>query len=345
MEEKKKSKKIVIISVISCVVVLAIVGIVCFVFLSNKEQLKLYNAKLELGKENYLEELIKEDNVYVKEGYKYSVKDSKIDINNVGIYDVTFEIKGEGNTIEEVKQISVVDTTPPTVELKQDTFYIGDNINIEEIVKIKDLSQEEELSYNEAKAKTEGQFDTSKEGESIIQISVTDKNGVTGTQELKINVKNPIVNLYDYITSALKNGKTFTDGSYDNKFVIKYNDSYNSGLSSSGWINFTEKVYYDYTKYSTSYLTTRSADLCYFDDNYQITKVYTSTGVAIDNITNGIPSGFKLQTGDLSNYQSILTGDIDRVHNLLKDKNKKINLLGKTVDQLKNETIDLRELQ
>ena len=196
MEENKKSKKKIIAISISVVVLVVIIGTVLF-FIMNAQKLKLYNATLELGKENYIEELTKQENVYIKEGYTYSVKDNKIDINNVGTYDVTFEIKGKGKTSEEIKKIKVQDTTPPTITLKKDKFFIGDSINIEEIVEIKDLSQEAEISYNDAKAQVEGQFDTSKEGESIVNITAEDKSGNKTTQELKISVTNSIVSKYD----------------------------------------------------------------------------------------------------------------------------------------------------
>lgn len=326
MEEK--SKKIIIIS-ICIVILLAIVSVVVF-GIFNTQKIKLYNETLELGQENYIEELTQQENVYIKEGYTYSVKDNKIDINNVGTYDLTFEIKGQGKTTEETKQIKVVDTTPPTVELKKDTFYIGDNINVEEIVAIKDLSQEGEIAYNEAKVKLEGEFDTSKEGESKATISVTDKNGNTGTQELTIKVKNPIVNLYDYVIEKVSNDGRYTNGSYDNKFVLKFSDNFGNGLSSQGWINFTDKTYYEYTKLKMSYGTTTTAYLSYFNNEYKIEKVYLDS---------------KIYNGDTSSNQNLLNGEIEKVNRILEDKNGKISIAGKTIDQLKNETIDIRELQ
>jgi len=59
MEEKKKNKKIIVISIISVLVLIAIIGTIAF-FTLNAQKLKLYNATLELGKENYIEELSKQ---------------------------------------------------------------------------------------------------------------------------------------------------------------------------------------------------------------------------------------------------------------------------------------------
>lgn len=345
MDEKKNSKKKVIaISIVSVVALIAIIGVVVFV-ISNAQILKLYNATLELGQENYLEELTKEENIYIKEGYTYSVKDNKIDINNAGTYEVVFEIKGEGKTTEEIKKIQVVDTTPPTVELKKDTFYIGDNIKVEEIVTIKDLSATEEIPYNEAKVKIEGQFDTSKEGQSTIKISVTDKNGVTGTQELTVKIKNPIMSLYDYIEQKVISDKIYTDGSYDNKFVIKYKEELYGGIISSGWINFTDKVNYQYSEISTGFSKVRTGHICYFDSDYKINSVYASlsTGdLAVDSYLNA--NGFTLENEHISTDQTLLDSEMSRINRLLSN-NGNINLEGKTVEQLKNETIDIREMQ
>lgn len=347
MEGKKKSKKIIIISILVALIILAIiVAAVCM--LANSQKLKLYNSTLELGQENYEEQIARSDNVYVKEGYTYSIKDNKIDINNVGTYDLTFEIKGEGKTIEETKQIQVVDTTPPTVELKQDTFYIGDNIKLEEIVKIKDLSQEGEISYNEANAKLEGQFDTSKEGESKVTISVTDKAGNTGTQELKIKVKSPTMSVYDYVTEKIKkydsSYKNYSIDTSNNKFTIKYKSSL-----SEGWVNFTDKVAYETYSYSGSYLSFSSADIMYFDKNYKVNKVEQYANYDYGNSVMNWYLGktpkrtIKSNDSDISLYQ--IKDEINSINEVLENKNNKINLVEKNVNQLKKETIDLRELK
>ncbi len=331
MEEKKNKK--VIVAIISVVVLVAIIGTVAF-FIMNAQKLKLYNATLELGQENYIEELTKQDNVYVKEGYTYSVKDNKIDINNVGTYEVTFEIKGKGETSQEIKKIQVQDTTPPTVELKKDTFFVGDNINVEEIVTIKDLSQAEEIAYSEAKAQIEGEFDTSKEGESIVNITVQDKNGNKGTQELKIKITSPVISLYDYIVKKIDesnkndNMTTYSIDTSNNKFSIKYK----IGSASQGWINYTDKIYYEYLK-SGSFVFT---DTAYFNDSYNVEKlVSTDSWGEKTTYTSG---------QEIVDRQKYLNTEIEE-HRKLLNANDKIVLINKTVEQLKNETIDLRELQ
>lgn len=342
MEEvQKKNKKIIV--AISVVVLVAIIGTVLF-FVLNVQKIKLYNSTFELGQENYIEELTKQENVYIKEGYTYSIKDNKVDINNVGTYDVTFEIKGKGKTSEEIKKIQIQDTTPPIVELKKDTFYVGDNINIEEIISIKDLSQAEEITYSNAKAQVEGQFDTSKEGESTVNITVEDKSGNKATQELKINVKNPIVSKYNYIKEKLKESKVFSLSETDNKVTIKFADNL-----SKGWVNFTDKVAYETYTYSGSYLSLSSADIMYFDDTYNVYKAEIYNSYDFNNSAmNWYLSKTPKQTitsndSDISLYQ--IKNNVDRINNVLNDKNNKLQLIGKTIEQIKTETIDLREMQ
>lgn len=333
MEENQKKNKKIIVAIISVVVFVAIIGTVLF-FVLNAQKLKLYNATFELGQENYIEELTKQENVYIKEGYTYSIKESKIDINNVGTYEVTFEIKGKGKTSEEVKKIEVQDTTPPTVELKKDIFYVGDSINVEEIVSIKDLSQAEEISYSNAKAQIDGQFDTSKEGESTINITVQDKSGNRGTQELKIKVESPVISVFDYITKKIDENNesdNITDYSIDtsnNKFTIKYK----TGSASQGWINYTDKIYYEYLKTGSFVFT----DTAYFNDSFNVEKV-VSTDSWGEKTTH--TSG-----QEIVDRQKYLNNEVEE-HKKLLNANDKIILINKTVEQLKSETIDLREMQ
>lgn len=349
MREKKKSKKIIVISIVVAIAVLAIIAIAVYMLL-NTQQLKLYDTTIELGQENYIEQIIKEDNIYIKEGYTYTVKDSKIDIKNAGTYDLTFEIKGEGKTIEETKQIRVVDTTPPTVKLKQDTFYIGDNINIEEIVKIQDLSQEGEIAYSDANAKIEGQFDTSKEGESKVTISVTDKNGNTGTQELKVKVKNPIVSVYEYVEEKLKNSDyTFVPASFskDNHIYIGYDPCSYYIHSYDGWIDLTDKMSYHFTTIYRKDKVPHSVSngvgksyLYYFNNDYTITKGYIDE-ISIHNKKADIKLSEFTERKDIKGAKESELNEIDKLLN----NNGKIRLVGKTIDQIKRETIDLRELE
>lgn len=333
MEENQKKNKKIIVAIISVVVLVAIIGIVVF-FILNAQKLKLYNSTFELGQENYIEELTKQENVYIKEGYTYSIKDNKVDINNVGIYDVTFEIKGKGKTSEEVKKIQVQDTTPPTVELKKDTFFVGDNINIEEIISIKDLSQAEEIAYSDAKAELDSQFDTSKEGESTVNITVQDKRGNRGTQELKIKVESPVISVFDYITKKIKesnesdNITVYSIDTSNNKFSIKYK----TGSASQGWINYTDKIYYEYLKTGSFVFT----DTAYFNDSFIVEKVVsTDSWGEKSTYTSG---------QEIVDRQKYLNSEVEEQKKILNSSDK-IILINKTVEQLKNEKIDLREMQ
>ena len=63
-ENKKGKKKIIAISIVSLMIV--IITVMVFKIL-NTQKLKLYNSTLELGTENYIEELTKQENVYILE--------------------------------------------------------------------------------------------------------------------------------------------------------------------------------------------------------------------------------------------------------------------------------------
>lgn len=343
MEENKnkKGKKIVLISVVLLLVIVIIVGITCVML--NSSKLEFYNITFELGQSNYIEELTKQENVYIKDGYTYTIKENKVDIKNVGIYEMVFEIKGKGKVSEEIKEIIIQDTTPPTVELKKDTFYIGDNINVEEIISIKDLSQVKEITCANANAQIEGQFDTSKEGTSTIKITVEDKNGNKRTQQLRINVKNPIVSKYYYITNMLKNSNEYTLSAENNDIVIKYANSF-----SKGWINYTDKIAFDTWQSVNTYLTISSASIMYFDDTYNVYKAevydnYYWDDDILNKLTKIPKRTITSKDSDIGLYQ--IKNKVNGINRYLNDNENKLQLIGKTIEEIKNETVDLREFQ
>ena len=65
--------------------------------------------------------------------------------------------------------------------------------------------------------------------------------------------------------------------------------------------------------------------------------------VAVDSYLN--KNGFTLQNENISSNQSLLNSEISRINNVLNNSNGKISLVDKTLEQIKNETIDLREIQ
>ena len=65
--------------------------------------------------------------------------------------------------------------------------------------------------------------------------------------------------------------------------------------------------------------------------------------VAVDSYLN--KNGFTLQNENISSDQSLLNSEISRINNVLNNSNGKISLVDKTLEQIKNETLDLREMQ
>ncbi len=86
------------------------------------------NTSIEFGSPNYdIEGMIK--NV---EGEIISIKNNDIDTNVVGDYEVVVEVMKENVTKEVPIMVSVVDTVPPIIEIKEETVTItqGDNYDL-----------------------------------------------------------------------------------------------------------------------------------------------------------------------------------------------------------------------
>ena len=56
-------------------------------------------------------------------------------------------------------------------------------------------------------------------------------------------------------------------------------------------------------------------------------------------------NGFTLQNENISSDQSLLNSEMSSINNILNNSNGKISLVDKTLEQIKNEIIDLREMQ
>lgn len=149
-------------------------------------------------------------------------------------------------------------------------------------------------------------------------------------------------NYYEYISNTLsKRSKKYSLDITSNDLVIEHNERLGSDTTSQGWINFTQKVYYDCSVVSVSSTTFATGTLTYFDDNFNVKKVYTSSGLqtglsAVDKYTNA-PTGFSRQKGDLSTYQSLLDSEIRNINSALGNEDGKIVLINKTITDLKNE--------
>lgn len=239
------------------------------------------------------------------------------------------------------------DTTCPTIEQIGKEIYIGEEVNISSFVKVTDLNWLGEDNSNNIEV-THEPIDTTKEGLQTIKVIATDDSNNKTETEIKVNVKNPKISLYEYIEQKLKTSERYSNGSYNNKFAVKYKYDFGNGLSSQGWVNFTEKVHYSYSKINTGLSTVTTADLTYFNEKGKADKVYTSAGLTTGNLAIDrylkAPNNFEREKGDLSTYQNSLDSELSNINELV-GTNGKINLIGKTVDQLKKETIDLREVK
>lgn len=245
--------------------------------------------------------------------------------------------------------VATRDTYLPTIEQIGTEVYVGEEIDIASFVKVTDLNWLGEDNNDNVEVTYEP-IDTTKEGQQTLKVVAKDDSNNKTEKEIKINVKNPKISLYDYIEQKLKTSQRYSNGSYDDKFVIKYDYNFGNGITSKGWVNFTDEVHYSYSKINTGFSIVSTGDLTYFNNEYKVSKVYTSAGLttgtlAIDKYLKDGNQGFTQEKGDLSSYQSSLDSEISSINDLLNNKNGKISLAGKTIEQLKSETIDIREMQ
>lgn len=227
--------------------------------------------------------------------------------------------------------IGTRDTTPPTIKQIANQVYIEDNINITNIVKVTDLNWEGQDNSNNVTIDYEPkQF--SKEGKQNLKVIATDNGGNKTEKEIIVNVINPIMSIYDYIKLNISNNSyyTYTMENYkENNFSIK-NTTKDGDY---GIIDFTEKTIKEYSKISSF----QFVDIMKFNDNLEITEIHR-TSTMLGKVTN--------EYLDLKSDTAQST--IDVVKCKFEDilgKNTNLKVAGKTVEQLKNETIDLRELQ
>lgn len=337
-KKKTKNKLTHILKIIIAIILLiAIIVTIIVVIIKQNQKFKLYNNTVELGQEDTIKELTNEDNIYIKNGYSVTLKNNNIDINNLGTYEATFELKGEGNITEIIKKIKVVDTTPPTVKLNKDTVYVGDEINLEELITITDFSQEEALTFEEAKVKVGGKLNTSEEGTLNIVLTATDKNGNIRNQPIKLEVKNSIISVYDYITNNIKKSGyyIYTVKNLENDhFSVDYTTD-DTDMKVNGTFDFTEMTLKEYSEIDAF----KVVDIINFNNNLEITKIFRTSSL-FGTVTNEYVN---VNSNDAKGTIDIIQGQFeDILGNLLKNN---ISIVGKTVNQLKSETIDLRTLE
>ena len=222
------------------------------------------------------------------------------------------------------------DTTPPTIEQIGTQVYIGEEIVITDLVKATDLNWLGQNNNNNVTIDYEP-IDTSKEGTKELKVIAIDnsKNKTEGI--IKISIVNHKISIYDYIQKNIskKGYYTYTIENYGNNSFSVKNTTEDGDY---GIINFTEMTIKEYSQISSF----KFIDIMKFNDNLEITEIHR-TSTLLGKVTN--------EYLDINGDTAETTIDIQKTHfkSILGESN--INICGKTVEQLKNETIDLRELQ
>lgn len=137
----------------------------------------LEDINLELGEKLKADNFIINPNDYSKVSSKVL---SGIDENTLGKQEITYEVDG----VEYKLKVNVVDTTPPTLVLRDLTYYLGDKEKVyKDFVKsAKDASGDVELSYD-------ANFDFKKVGVYELKVTAKDIHGNEVTETATLSVK------------------------------------------------------------------------------------------------------------------------------------------------------------
>lgn len=226
-----------------------------------------------------------------------------------------------------------MDTTPPTIKANKTTFYIGDTIKAEELVTVSDKDANGNETTENIKIEL-GEIDTTTEGIKKVNVIATDKGKNQTKAEITIKIKNPNTTVYDYIKDNISksNYYTYTIENYeDGHFTIK-NTTKDKDY---GIIDFTEMTIKEYSQLDTFIFI----DIMKFNNNLEITEIHRTSKILgkVDN-----------EYIDLNSDTAQSTITIQKTHFkdiLGKLQNNNINITGKTVQQLKSEKINIKELQ
>lgn len=225
------------------------------------------------------------------------------------------------------------DTTAPEIKQKADTFYIGDIITAENLVTVTDIDSIGNKVEKDIKVEL-GEIDTATEGKKQIQVIATDKAKNQTKAEITVNIVNPNMTIYDYIQNNIKRSGyyVYTIENYGNNHLSIKNTTKDGDY---GITDFTEMTIKEYSELSSF----KFIDIMKFNSNLEITEIHRTSSF-LGRVTN--------EYLDLNSDTAESTITVQKTHFkdiLGKLQSSNINITGKTVEQLKNETIDIRELQ
>jgi len=223
------------------------------------------NNKIEAAKSYDLKKFIQ-----VKDEGKYDINilEDNINRNEFGTYKVVYEIVDEeNNNFTYEFAFEVVDTTPPKIDSKEITVYVGEEFNIYDLFiegywyKIIDeydgrITSTEQITVDK-------EIDTSNENDGIIKVTAIDSSGNKIEKEINYRVKK--LTCLEYILrNQLNKGLNLSRFS-DNNGKIFFN---NHEPNERGVY-----VEYDFTKYEVRTHSSDGTNVIYtFDENFTITR-------------------------------------------------------------------------
>ncbi len=285
--------------------------------LSSKPTISAENKTIDGGKAfNALEGVTAYDTTDGDITSKIVVKSNKVDINNAGIYDVTYSVTdSDKNTTEKTIKVTVT-FGKPIISASNRDVSINSKFNPLEGVTAVDYAGKDITSSVKVKENT---VDTSKAGTYKVTYSVTDdkNNNVEKTITIvvlsakpEIVAENKTIIMYDIFDPlAGVTASDREDGNVTSKIVVKENKV---DIGKAG----TYKVTYSVTD-SNNNTTTKTIDVTVNKSNYKETdnlyyfdsmkivdnKLRIKGSMALVNVNNSLESNIK--------YTLVMTNEID----------------------------------
>lgn len=239
------------------------------------------NYQLQYGKEYEEPGFIAIDNYDGDVTKNVTVTKVEKDSNNYEEHYVVTD--SAGNKADVVRNISIVDTTPPVIKLKGSSVVsvITGNKYTEQGATATD-NKDGDLSKD---IKISGDVDTSKDGTYIINYEVTDSNGNTATAERKVIVNEKATTGIIYLTFDDGPSTTITPkildvlkekGVHATFFVINYNESTEHLVKREAEEGHAIGIHGYSHDYSKIYA---SVDVCYNNIKTLQEKIYKTTGI------------------------------------------------------------------
>ena len=231
----KKRKIIIFIGILLC-----ICGII-YSYKHNKglsiELIGPSTIYINVGNQ-YKEYGIKVKNNGIDISSSVKIDSSSIDINNIGKYDVKYEINVNNDTKYVYRTINVIDNNAPVIKLKGEktVHLILNGSYYEEGYEVTD-NYDTDLSN---KVQIIGNVDTSKIGEYKLEYRVRDSNGNVSNTFRNIIVIEPKITLADISGNRIVNG-SYNATRYDNTIVR--NKWTNKGIYIEGYVKNSNNSY------------------------------------------------------------------------------------------------------